>query len=99
MANGEKMKTGSTGQPPARPCVLGFREVDATMLATVGGKGASLGELSRIDGIRVPEGFCVTTDAYRHVTGQIPGFHALLEQLSLLKTEDVKRVREISGTL
>ena len=45
-------------------CILGFQEIDKTKLAMVGGKGANLGELSRIDGIRVPEGFCVTTEAY-----------------------------------
>ena len=39
------------------------KEIDRTMLALVGGKGANLGELSRIEGIRVPEGFCVTTEA------------------------------------
>ena len=34
--------------------VLGLDEVDGTQVAVVGGKGAHLGELSRIDGIRVP---------------------------------------------
>ena len=43
--------------------VLGFQEIDHAQVAVVGGKGASLGELSRIEGIRVPAGFCVTTDA------------------------------------
>ena len=47
--------------------VLGFREIDDTQVAVVGGKGAHLGELSRIDGIRVPPGFCVTTDAFRRI--------------------------------
>jgi len=32
--------------------VYGFQEIDKTRLAQVGGKGANLGELSRIDGIR-----------------------------------------------
>jgi rifampicin phosphotransferase len=64
--------------------VLGFQEIDKTKLALVGGKGANLGELSRIDGIRVPGGFCVTTEAYKRIIGQTPEFHALLEQLSLL---------------
>ena len=45
--------------------VLGFHEIDRTQVAVVGGKGAHLGELSRIDGVRVPAGFCVTTDAFR----------------------------------
>src|SRR5664280_556190 len=42
--------------------VLGFQEIDRTQVAAIGGKGAHLGELSRIEGIRVPAGFCVTTD-------------------------------------
>ena len=52
--------------------VLGFREIDQTQLAVVGGKGAHLGELSRIEGIRVPDGFCVTTDAFRRIVTQAP---------------------------
>ena len=79
--------------------VLGFQEIDRTKLALVGGKGANLGELSRIDGISVPEGFCVTTEAYQRIIGQTPEFHALLEQLSLLKVEDRERIREISGKI
>src|SRR5579872_6387813 len=79
--------------------VLGFQEIDKTKLAMVGGKGANLGELSRIDGIRVPEGFCVTTEAYTSIIAQTPEFHALLEQLSPLKVEDRDRIREISGKI
>jgi rifampicin phosphotransferase len=45
--------------------VLDFQEIDQTQVAVVGGKGAHLGELSRIDGICVPGGFCVTTDKVR----------------------------------
>ena len=44
--------------------VLDLQEIDQTQVAVVGGKGAALGELSRIDGIQVPDGFCVTTDAF-----------------------------------
>ena len=35
--------------------------------ATVGGKAAQLGRLARVDGVRVPFWFCVTTDAYRQM--------------------------------
>ncbi len=76
--------------------VLGFQDIDKTKLMIVGGKGANLGELSRIDGIRVPEGFCITTEAYKRVIGQTPAFHDLLEQLSLLKVEDRERICEIT---
>ncbi|MDT7786735.1 MAG: rifampicin phosphotransferase [Pseudonocardiales bacterium] len=43
-----------------------FGAIDGTMLAVVGGKAANLGELTRA-GLPVPQGFCVTTDAYRAV--------------------------------
>ena len=36
--------------------VVGLEEIDRTQVAVVGGKGANLGELSRIDGVRVPAG-------------------------------------------
>lgn len=39
--------------------VLSFQEIDRHKLMAVGGKGANLGELSRIEGIRVPEGFAL----------------------------------------
>ena len=38
--------------------VLSLQEIDRTQLALVGGKGANLGELARIEGTRVPAGFC-----------------------------------------
>src|SRR6059058_5879691 len=52
--------------------VMGLQEVDETQVAVVGGKGAHLGELMRVDGIRVPPGFCVTTAAFRRVMGDAP---------------------------
>ena len=41
-----------------------FSEIGDTDLPHVGGKGLNLGKLTRA-GFRVPQGFCVTTDAYR----------------------------------
>lgn len=45
--------------------VVGLDEVDASDVELVGAKGANLGALMRVDGIRVPRGFCVTTEAFR----------------------------------
>src|SRR5260370_39942696 len=45
------------------PLVLTFHDIDASMLAQVGGKAANLGEMVRA-GLPVPPGFCVTTTAY-----------------------------------
>ena len=41
-----------------------FSEIDDADLSCVGGKGLNLGKLTR-GGFPVPNGFCVTTDAYR----------------------------------
>jgi pyruvate,water dikinase len=75
--------------------VLGFQEIDQTQIAIVGGKGAQLGELSRIEGVRVPAGFCVTTDAFRRIMAQAPSINERLDLLSRLKLGD----REAIGTL
>jgi rifampicin phosphotransferase len=68
--------------------VLGFQDIDKTKLMVVGGKGANLGELSRIEGIRVPEGFCISTEAFKRIIGETPVIKELLHKLSLLKVED-----------
>jgi pyruvate,water dikinase len=65
----------------------------------VGGKGANLGELSRIKGIRVPEGFCVTTEAYKKITENNQELKSLLDELTRLKAEDRKSISEISAKI
>jgi len=64
------------------PYVLDLQEVDETQVAVVGGKAAHLGGLSRIEGIRVPAGFCVTTDAFRRIMAEAPSIDDRLDQLS-----------------
>ncbi len=79
--------------------VLDFSEMNQTKGWLVGGKGANLGELSRIDGVRVPAGFCVTTAAYQRILSQTPGLDELLQQLSMLKVADSEKIREISAKI
>lgn len=61
--------------------VLHFDAVDKTGLAIVGGKGANLGELYRIPGVVVPDGFCITTRAYRDFVAASAEFPRLLAAL------------------
>ncbi|MFE5513770.1 rifamycin-inactivating phosphotransferase [Streptomyces sp. NPDC056529] len=68
--------------------VWDLQETDETRIALVGGKGAHLGALSRLDGVRVPDGFCVTTEAFRRVVERTPALDGLLDRLSLLDPED-----------
>lgn len=80
-----------------RPYLLNFSEVDKTKRAMAGGKGANLGELSRIDGIRVPEGFCITTEAFERMIADSPSIHELLDRLSLLKPEDHDQIGKLGS--
>lgn len=79
--------------------VLGFYALDRTKIALAGGKGANLGELSRIGGIQVPAGFCVTTEAYKEITASNNEFHALLDHLAALQTHNTKEISETSAQI
>ncbi len=79
--------------------VLGFREIDQTQVAVVGGKGAQLGELSRIEGIRVPAGFCVTTDAFRQIMAEAASIGDRLDRLSRLSPDDREAIRTLSAEI
>jgi pyruvate,water dikinase len=79
--------------------VLGLEEIDETQVALVGGKGAHLGELSRIEGIRVPAGFCVTTGAFRRVMTTVPRIDDQLDRLSRLDPGDRQAIRALSAEI
>jgi len=76
--------------------VLDFQEIDKNQLLLVGGKGLNLGLLSKIQDIKVPEGFCVTTEAFQKAIEQNQSYHALLDQLTTLNVNDRNQIREIS---
>ncbi|PEJ43641.1 phosphoenolpyruvate synthase [Bacillus sp. N5-665] len=76
--------------------VLDFQEIGKTQLSLVGGKGLNLGKLSNIQGIQVPEGFCITTVGYEKAIEQNEELHTLLQQLTKLKMEERAQIGEIS---
>lgn len=81
---------------------LDFQEIGSAQIAVAGGKGANLGELARIGEIQVPDGFCITTDAFGEVISgaEIGG---LLERLANVKMGDTQAImalgREIRGVI
>ncbi|MET8161824.1 rifamycin-inactivating phosphotransferase [Sphaerisporangium sp. NPDC005289] len=79
--------------------VVDLREVDETQIAVVGGKAAHLGALSRIEGIRVPAGFCVTTAAFRRIMAEAPSMNDRLDRLSRLKPDDREAIRTLSAEI
>src|SRR5438445_11472026 len=79
--------------------VLGLREIDQTQVEVVGGKGAHLGELSRIQGIRVPAGFCVTTHAFRRIMEDALSIDDRLDRLSHLNPDAREAIRTLSAEI
>jgi pyruvate,water dikinase len=92
------MGTGKEGEWSG-PVVMGLEGLDKTDLSLAGGKGANLGELTKIEGIRVPAGFCISTEAFSRVIGKSPRVTELISQLSLLKLEDRGKIGAVSGEI
>jgi pyruvate,water dikinase len=79
--------------------VLDLKDVGLAQVAAVGGKGAHLGELARMDGLRVPPGFCVTTHAYRRILSASPLADDLIDRLSRVGLEEHDAIRSLSAEL
>jgi phosphoenolpyruvate synthase/pyruvate phosphate dikinase len=77
--------------------VLNLAQADATQVALAGGKGANLGELSRIGGVHVPPGFVVTTSAFRRIMAAAPGIDQRLGRLAGLDPGDRAAVSALSA--
>ncbi|OIN59577.1 rifamycin-inactivating phosphotransferase [Arsenicibacter rosenii] len=79
--------------------ITGFQNLDKTSLTVAGGKGANLGELARIVGILVPDGFCITTEAFKRIIAGNAGVEAMLDQLALVPATDRPAIASISAGL
>ena len=77
--------------------VVGLEETDRTQVALIGGKAVHLGQLSRVEGLRVPDGFCVTTEAFRRMMAEAPSLPARLDRLSRVAPDDRAAIRTISA--
>ena len=101
--SGRKVAMSSGAAPTAggeTDCfVLGLEDIDQTQATVVGGKGAHLGELARIEGIRVPAGFCITTAAFRKILFGAPSIDDRLDRLSRLAPEDQEAIRTLSAEI
>ena len=77
-----------------------FSDIAAADVPLVGGKNASLGEMYRElegQGIRVPNGFAVTADAYRYTLGQGDAWHKLQDVLDGLDPSNVDDLTRRAG--
>lgn len=79
--------------------LFGFQDIDKTKLTVVGGKGANLGEVSKIEGIQVPDGFCISTETFKSIVRESPSIDKLLDRLSLLRVEDRNEISVLSSEI
>lgn len=75
--------------------ILWFREIGHKDLSKVGGKGANLGELTKA-GIPVPNGFCITADAYFYFLEKSGLKKEIADSLKGLDSEDNKKLNRVS---
>jgi pyruvate, water dikinase len=78
----------------AQRFVRGLDQVGAGDRAAAGGKGASLGELTRA-GIRVPDGFVVTVEAFERALG--PDAPAIRREIERLPAGDPGAIAEVTA--
>ncbi len=66
--------------------------------ALAGGNAANLGELTQIEGVRVPPGFCVSTEAFGRLMTEL-SIDALLDRLSSIRPDDGDAIAAVSGEI
>ena len=78
---------------------MNLERIDRNDVDDVGAKAANLGELMRIDGIRVPDGFCVTTHAFERALAEVPSVTDRLDLLSRLDPDCGEAIRTLSAEI
>jgi len=84
-------------QTPANPALIKwFAEIGIEDVPLVGGKNASLGELLRAltdQGVKVPNGFAITAEAYRYFLRETGADREIQRILAGLDTRDLENLR------
>ena len=75
--------------------VVWFKEIDKNDIALVGGKGANLGEMLK-NGIPVPNGFIVTSEAYYEFIAANSLKEKIHQVLDGLDVSDSKKLDSVS---
>lgn len=81
----------------ANEFVLFFNQLRLSDVPRVGGKNASLGEMVRElsgKGVRVPDGFAITADAYRYFLAENSLEQRIADLLADLNTHDIENLRQ-----
>src|SRR3989344_6370307 len=78
--------------------ILWFNEINMNSLPKVGGKAASLGEMFNMK-LPIPNGFCLTSDAYSYFLEETYIKNKINKLLSNLDVEDTKLLEETADKI
>ena len=77
------------------PDILWLEEIRKEDIASVGGKGASLGEMASI-GLPIPHAFVVTSEAFRRFLAESGLENTIFDEIDALNVEESATLREVS---
>ncbi|MFW9932777.1 MAG: PEP/pyruvate-binding domain-containing protein [Candidatus Thorarchaeota archaeon] len=80
------------------PYILSLNQIAANSISLVGGKAAKLGEMKQ-NGFNVPDGFVLTTSAYRHLVESSDFQKQLLEVIGAIDYDDASSIQTASTNL
>lgn len=83
--------------PTSHPFIKWFADITIEDVPLVGGKNASLGEMVRelaSKGVKVPNGFAITAEAFRHFIREAGIDNSIRTQLADLDTNDMENLSE-----
>lgn len=84
-----------------KPFVLWLKEIDSSKIDLVGGKGASLGEMYQHlqdQGVKVPNGFAITTQAYRYFLDHSQAHDQIRKEMAELE-EDKSNLNRVGAAV
>src|SRR5215204_1067242 len=102
LADAEPQRVKEKTNMPASsstPTIAWFADLSLADIDQVGGKNASLGEMVRnltSAGVRVPDGFATTADAYRQFISEGGLVEMINAEVAALDTDDVQRLTTVA---
>ncbi len=82
-----------------RSLILSLEEIEKEDLQNAGGKAVNLGQLARMEGLQVPDGFCISSEVFCSATATDPSIATAIEKLSLLKSDSLHEIRKLATTI
>ena len=82
--------------PAAKAVIVPYGDITGGMIDGVGGKNATLGEIRNKLGLKVPDGFAITTDAYDTFLRENDLYDKIRKELSLLDLNNQQDIESVS---